>query len=257
MDNDQFDQFLMDTIKNFGESYIDVPDNMNEPVEFSKRFERKMRRIMRKSCRFSLSKIELPEFKLSDLKKLKIKPSEFKFPKIYIPRVKLTPKRIIVIAMSVSVAVSTMTSNVSAGPVLFDKFMVDYNLRFSIVTIEKDDNAPTDYLYDYKLNYIPEGFEYTSLGGYYNLRYQNEDKIFDFFVEPINMFRGYFWGYDIEPTIFNGYEAFTVNAESYEKGEDCKISLIWTDGEYVYGVVGDIDIDTAYKIADSVQKVER
>lgn len=60
MTDERFDNFLMKTVKNFGENYITFSDNTVAEHTFSKRFERKMGKLAREESSIYFPLVKTP-----------------------------------------------------------------------------------------------------------------------------------------------------------------------------------------------------
>lgn len=224
----EFDLLLEESIRAFGDQYIDIPDEAwTYSYEFSPKFEKKMQKLIRREQRF------------------------------YFPLVKTPVRRLVTIAVTVIVALSVLTMSVGALRSAFFQFLTEVFSTHTVVKSSEADGSPTDFRDVYEPAEIPDQFELIQKNDssvnipYLFLVYKKNDQYI--------IFRQWLKSrYDIainteqdkaEPIEINGFEGFMLNT-----GGNCVIT--WDNGDYILEIIADIGDDALISVAESVQKVE-
>lgn len=224
----EFDFLLKESIKAFGDQYIDIPaEAWTHKHEFSPKFEKKMRRLIRQEKRF------------------------------YFPLVKTPIRRLITIAVTVVTALSVMTMSVGAFRNAFFRFLTEVFGTHTTVASSEADSALTDFRDVYEPTDIPDGFELVQKSDpftetvYLSLYYRKGDRYIVFnqcikseYDADINTEQN-----DTEPIEINGFEGFILCI-----GEDSLVT--WDIGDYILEITSNIGKDALISLAKSVQKVE-
>lgn len=228
----EFEQFLQEAIEENGNSYVDVPQYA-VPHHFSKGFERKMKRMSRRSA------FTLPNLHGMPLRK----------------RVALMTMIIILLSM-MTITVAAYTGG----------FAWEHLETETIVNAAYDENAHTDIHTYYAPSYIPEPLVQSNTDAtaeetcVYQLEYhfeelQEDDSLFLYYRQYTKAEFNVSWNVseqnDVVPVQVNGCEGFLVVLcqEHYRW-------LCWDDGEYIFWIRTNIEQDALMKVAESVQKVE-
>lgn len=227
MTDKQFDVFLENTIKNFGEDYIDFSEETIIQHTFSKRFERKMARLIRQQKSF------------------------------YFPMIKTPMRRIVTIMVTAVIVLSTMVMSVSALREAFIRFITEiFDTHTKVQTIQ-DDTAPESFKDIYAITNIPDGFE---------IVFQNDDIteapaliteyrngqqriIFSQSIKSRYVVNVNTEGYEMTKVDINGNEGFIVDFAD-------DIYIVWDNGDYILEIDSNIGKDTLIDVAKSVQKAE-
>ena len=226
MTDEMFDKFVEKTIENFGDSYIDTSLLSYEPHEFSARFERKMRKLIKKQRRF------------------------------YFPLVK-TPLRLsfTVIAMVILMTVTTMMS-VGAVREAVLRFFSDIFGSTSTVHVTVDNQHPKFIEDAYEINYDLSSWTNDIEDNCEDYRYKhyvNDDKRITFYQYTQNMFEGSVINTedaDIKETEINGFPA------TYFLDNQGKYKIIWDNGKYIFTILANLPKEEVFEIAESVRKSE-
>lgn len=227
MTDKQFDVFLENTIKNFGEDYIDFSEETIIQHTFSKRFERKMARLIRQQKSF------------------------------YFPIIRTPIRRTVTIMITVIIILSTTVISVSALRESFIRFITEiFDTHTEVQTIQ-DDTAPESFEDIYVITNIPYGFEIVFQNDntegipYLVTNYQNGKK-YIFFSQCIKSqydVNVNTEGYKMERIDINGNEGFIVDmVDDYY--------IAWDNGDYILEIDSNIGKDILIDMANSVQKVE-
>ncbi len=232
MTDKQFDAFLENTIKNFGEDYIDFSEDEIIQHTFSRSFERKMARLIRHQKSF------------------------------YFPMIKTPVRRIVTVIITAAVILSTMVVSVSAVREAFINFFVNIFDTHTVVESVDDSSAPLDFTNKYEITADMSDFELVDFFEDISDReytYENENCTI-YFTQSI---KEYYHisvnteGYDIETIYIDGCEGFYVDMYN----QNSKI-IIWDNGDYVLSILVSCNIDYDFSknelidMANSVQKVE-
>lgn len=227
MTEKQFDIFLKNTIKNFGEDYIDFSEETTVQHTFSKKFERKMARLIRRQKSF------------------------------YYPAVKTPIRRAVTIAVTTAIVVSTMVMSVSALREAFINFITEiFNTHTDVQTIS-DNSAPESFEDIYAITNIPDGFEIVFQNDNITetpmliteYRNGNERIIFTQYIRSRYAASVNTEGYEMVRIEINGDEGFMVDM-------DGDIYIAWDNGDYVLEIESNIGKNSLIDVANSVQKVE-
>lgn len=227
MTDKQFDVFLENTIKNFGEDYIEFSEETIIQHTFSKRFERKMARLIRQQKSF------------------------------YFPMIKTPIRRTVTIMVTVIIILSTTVISVSALREAFVRFITEvFNTHTEVQTIQ-DDTAPESFEDIYVITSIPDGFEIVFQNDNITeapaliTEYRNGQKriIFSQCIKSRYDVNVNTEGYEMKRIDINGNEGFIVDmVDDYY--------IAWDNGDYILTISSNVGENALIDIADSVQKVE-
>ena len=227
MTDKQFDVFLENTIKNFGEDYIEFSEETIIQHTFSKRFERKMSRLIRQQKSF------------------------------YFPMIRTPIRRTVTIMVTVIIILSTTVISVSALREAFIRFITEIFDTHTEVQVISDDTAPESFEDIYAITNIPDGFEIIfrndNIDGTPVLmtEYRNGQQriIFSQYIKSRYDVNVNTEGYEMERIDINGNEGFIINmVDDYY--------IAWDNGDYIFEVVGNVGENTLIDVVNSVQKVE-
>lgn len=227
MTNKQFELFLEKTIKNFGEDYIDFSSEWNNPYIFSKNFERKMDKLIKREHQ------------------------------LYFPLIKTPVRCFISIMITIIIALSMMVISVSAIREAFVKFITKVFSTHTTVQTVPDNDLPTTFQDIYEISEIPSGFELTyksennegEIWLNYEYRNGNECIIFNQYLKPYFEISVNTEGYDMIPIMIDGFEGFIINMNEY-------YYIFWDNGDYAFTIEGNVSESALIAAAESVQKVE-
>lgn len=224
----EFDLLLEESIRAFGDQYIDIPDEAwTYSYEFSPKFEKKMQKLIRREQRF------------------------------YFPLVKTPVRRLVTIAVTVVIALSVLTMSVGALRSAFFQFLTEVFSTHTVVKSSETDGSPTDFRDVYEPTELPDQFELIQKNDsfvdipYLFLVYKKDDRYIVFqqwlkseYDTDINTEQNY-----ADPIEINGFEGFILNMD-----EDRLIT--WDNGDYILEITSNIGKDALIPVAESVQKVE-
>lgn len=230
MTESQFEELLKQSIKTYGGSYIEVPEEMWKPHTFSKRFERRMQRLIQREKSF------------------------------YFPLVRTPLRRVITILVTALVAISVMAMSVSAIRNAVIGFISDVFDTHTKVYVDSALQAPETLEELYEITELPEGFEleWMDITDSRNESVYTNGNSYIFFTQHTK------WNYtanyntendDMQQVTVNGNNGFII-----ERGDE--YNLIWDDGDYVFLIEVTLaesdllDKKAIESIANSVQKVE-
>lgn len=229
MTNKEFECLLKKSIKKYGGNYVDLSDHdePNEDHVFSRKFNSKMKKFIKKN------------------KKTKLR---FK---------KHPVRRVISIAVAFITIIATAVAGVaSASPQPFVAKKYDDHTELSVT---EDNSAPETFEDIYEITDIPEGFEviekveWTDPASMIETDYRKDD-VYIFFAQHI---RSSFQNFNID-TERDELEYIQINdcpGVMVDYGNECFIA--YDNGDYIIEVLVDMDKETAIKLAESVQKVEK
>lgn len=227
MTDKQFDIFLENTIKNFGENYIEFSEETIIQHTFSKRFERKMARLIRQQKSF------------------------------YFPMIRTPIRRTVTIMVTVIIILSTTVISVSALREAFIRFITEvFNTHTEVQTIQ-DDTAPKGFEDIYVITNIPDGFEIVFQNDNIEetpvliTEYQNGQEyiIFSQYIKSCYDINVNTEGYEMERIDINGNEGFKIDMVD-------NFYITWDNGDYILIISGNIGEIALIDMAYSVQKVE-
>lgn len=227
MTDKQFDTFLENTIKNYGEDYIDFSEETIIQHTFSKKFERKMARLIRRQKSF------------------------------YFPMIRTPLRRTVTIMVTVIIILSTTVISVSALREAFIRFITEiFDTHTEVQTIQ-DDTAPESFEDIYVITNIPDGFEIVFQNNNIDetpvliTEYQNEQEyiIFSQYIKSRYDVNVNTEGYDMERMDINYNEGFKINMID-------NLYIAWDNGDYIFEIVGNVGESVLIDMANSVQKVE-
>lgn len=223
----QFDVFLENTIKNFGEDYIDFSEETIIQHTFSKRFERKMARLIRQQKSF------------------------------YFPMIRTPIRRTVTIMVTVIIILSTTVISVSALREAFIRFITEiFDTHTEVQTIQ-DDTAPGSFEDIYAITNIPDGFEVVFKNDNITeapaliTEYRNSQQyiIFSQYIKPRYDVNVNTEGYEMVRIDVNGNEGFMIDmVDNYY--------IAWDNGDYIFEIDSNISKDILINMAKSVQKIE-
>lgn len=227
MTDRQFDVFLENTIKNFGEDYIEFSEETIIPHTFSKRFERKMARLIRQQKSF------------------------------YFPMIRTPIRRTVTIMVTVIIILSTTVISVSALREAFIRFITEIFDTHTEVQAIQDDTAPESFEDIYVITNIPDGFEIVFQNDNIEetpvlmTEYRNGQKriIVNQWIKSQYDVNVNTEGFEMVRIDINGNEGFIVDM-------DDDYYIAWDDGDYILEIIGNIGENALIDIAKSVQKVE-
>lgn len=230
MTENQFEELLKRSIKTYGAGYIEIPEEMWKPHTFSKKFERRMQRLIRREQSF------------------------------YFPLVRTPLRRVITILVTALVALTVMAMSVSAIRNAVIGFISDVFDTHTEVWVDSDEQAPETLEELYEITEIPEGFQlaYADVTDNMNESIYVNGKNYFYFRQYTK------WSYivnqdtendDMQQITVNGCKGFLID---YKNG----YCLTWDEGEYVFVievVLSEKDIlnkESVELMANSVRKVE-
>lgn len=223
MTEPQFEEFLSKSIKNFGDEYIELDEDLYEPHEFSPEFERKMEKLFRPK-----KHIRFPLFR--------------------------TRRRRIASVVTATVVLSS-AAVMSVGAVrgrLFG-FKMKKAATNTFVTAEPDGIKTEGFDKVYEITELPEGFVLTD-----SFVSPNKTKITKVFHNGDEYIRFEQWNknayqnyanteqYNFEIVNIDGTEVYLV----YTSESDYVIT--WEKNNYILSVMSNIDIFKIYSIIDSI-----
>lgn len=227
MTDKQFDVFLENTIKNFGEDYIDFSEETIIQHTFSKKFERKMARLIRQQKSF------------------------------YFPMIRTPIRRTVTITVTVIIILSTTVISVSALREAFIRFITEiFDTHTEVQTIQ-DNTAPESFEDIYAITNIPDGFEIvfqndnTEGTPVLITEYRNGQNriIFSQYIKSCYDINVNTEGYEMVRIDVNGNEGFMIDMID-------DIYIAWDNGDYILEIDSNIGKDTLIDVAKSVQKAE-
>lgn len=207
------------------ENMYNIPDEYYSPHKFSKRFERRMKRLQRYANR-------PPVFNV-----------------IY-----TVAKRVAIIFLAVAIASFTTIMSVEALRIKFLKFVEQKFKEYSAIFYEPD--YPTESLNHgtfvaYVPSYIPTGFEliHSAFVNGVTLQYENSTEDFITYrqrwIDEVNM------QINTEGTELIEIVVDQRNVKYYENNGI--FTVFWDDDEYFYYISTNIDRKTAIKVAENVE----
>ncbi len=219
------DQLLRDALLLLEEEQADsFPASFYEPHAFSRRFERRMGRALRKARQ--------PQ-----------------------PAGRIWMNKRVAAILAVLLALFAALMGASAWRMEFFRFVEEKFEEYSIMFYDplrgEAKSAEVSHFLVYRPTYIPEGFELTKefSNERVQLRYDNSnDKYISFTQFPLGNtdLRANTEGIEVKPLKFQGYDAFYYqNLGDY--------SLMWDDGNYSFTVSSNTDWETVLRVAESVQ----
>lgn len=227
MTEQQFEQALKNSIKCFGENYLDISEEECAPHVFSEQFEKKMKRLIRreKHC--------------------------------YYPLIKTTGRQLATAAVMAMILISTAVMSVEAWRNAFKNFLTEMFTTHTVVWTVPSEGAPTSFEDIYAISEVPEGFEITyqddiTASIYLATEYYDTENRFVIFRQwliseydvAVNT-----EGHDMVPITINECEGFLVNTGD-------SVYIAWNNGDYIFELIGMVSEDALIEIAKSVQKVE-
>lgn len=220
MTNEQFDIFLENSIANFGDDYVELPDTPMLQHTFSKKFERKMARLIRRQKSF------------------------------YFPMLKTPLRRTVTIIVTAVIVLSTMVMSVGAIRTAFLNFIAETFDTHTDVRSVYDPDAPLDFRDKYAMTADLSDFELTEHTiDIFNNNYIYENEhcyiIFDQSIKEYYNVAVNTEGFEMETVYVNGFEGYYIDmAGLYAK------MIAWDNGDYVF------TIDAIYDENYDVSKAE-
>lgn len=233
MTDSQFEDLLREALENCTDDYIEVKEEWYQPFEYSWRFKRKMRRLMRQSFAWD------------------------------IPKIKLTPKRFVVFTVMISLLTAAVF-NSSAKSRNINGFFIEEYVDHTIFTLPGATGKTSieeKYEITYDLSDFEEGPIEQDLHSVDRFFEKNgEDKIeYIYYSQFLIMdMRNYDWSaenLEIEPLKINGF-----NAIYWERDRSIEMirHVIWYNNDYVFSIfVSNIEKDELIAIAESVKPINK
>ena len=227
MTDKQFDVFLENTIKNFGEDYIEFSEETIIQHTFSKRFERKMARLIRQQKSF------------------------------YFPMIRTPIRRTVTIMVTVIIILSTTVISVSALREAFIRFITEiFDTHTEVQTIQ-DNTAPECFEDIYVITNIPDGFEIVFQNDNIEetpvliteYRSGQQRIIFSQSIKSRYIVNVNTEGYEMTRVDINGNEGFIVDFAD-------DIYIVWDNRDYILEIDSNIGKDALIDVVKSVKKAE-
>lgn len=227
MTDKQFDIFLENTIKNFGEDYIDFSEETIIQHTFSKKFERKMARLIRQQKSF------------------------------YFPMIRTPIRRTVTIMVTVIIILSATVISVSALREAFVRFITEIFDTYTEVQTIQDDTAPESFEDIYVITNIPDGFEIVFQNDNITeapaliTEYRNSQQriIFSQYIKSRYNVNVNTEGYEMVRIDINDNEGFMIDmVDDYY--------IAWDNGDYIFEIDSNVGKDILTDMVNSVQKVE-
>lgn len=220
----QFDEILRNSVKKYGENYIDLTDDMLLPHVFSKSSERKNKKLFRRSPYYS--------------------PSLFT----------VLRKKRLATAFTIIILLSATAVSTGAISKIFGNFLTDAHEKYTTVQMNKTDFPPNSFEKIYEISYIPEGFELvdkTESDTFRDCKFKNNDNFFHFvqwlhseYNVDVNT-----EGHEMSEIIINGYNGIEVKMDDY-------IYIAMDYENYILEIRGFFNEEEAVKIAESIYIAE-
>lgn len=252
MTNSRFDSLLSESILEYGETYIEIPEEMWAPHKFSRSFERRMRRLIRRQRRKEAKEAAAAARASGRASFAKSGKFWWRMP---------MGRRVAIFAL-ILIGMSFMVTNAGASQNFIPGYIIDDLPKFSYVSVDPDTFAPdaSDRLDEfYELTWVPSGYVLTEVNRsefWNSMTYENEDGSFiDFDQNAVVNYRaGLNTEFaDMEYIRINDCDGFTI----VDRGD---ANIVWHDGKNIFDVTfisGDqIDRTGVALLAKSVQKVE-
>lgn len=232
MTNEQFDIFLENSIANFGEELVELPDMPTVQHTFSRKFERKMARLIRRQKSF------------------------------YFPMLKTPLRRTVTIIITAVIVLSTMVMSVGAIRTAFLNFITETFDTHTDVRSVYDPDAPLDFRDIYAMTVDMSDFELTEHTiDIFNNRYVYEREHCQiYFTQTIKEYYNIAVnteGFEMETVYVNGFEGYYIDMDRlYAK------MLAWDNGDYVFTIDAIFDEnysvskDEMFAMAESVKIAE-
>ncbi len=224
----EFERYITSVIKEYGANYIDEKLIDNTPHKFSAEFERKMNILMGKSSK----------------------------------KIKITPKKFIIVVTAALLAVFIMAMSVSAVREAFIKFLMNIFDTHTVVQAVDDVSAPLDFNDKYEITEDMSDYELTNFSeDVFSREYIYEsDNCTVYFTQYIKEYYDIAINtedYNMETIYVNGCEGYYVNMYN----QDGQI-ISWDNGDYVMSILVSCDNEQVIgknkliDMANSVQKIE-
>lgn len=227
MTEHEFDMLLKQAITEHINEYIPETEIDDTPHKFSKRFERKMNKLMGK-----------PTFSNH-----------------------LSPKKIFLYVTVVVVATIIITSCVPAIREAFFSFITNVFATHTEVDSISDDNDPLDFTDKYEItvdisNYNLENFSEDVFAREY--RYKNDDckLIYNQYIKKYYKAYENTEGYNMEKIFINGFEGYYIDMNEINTKK-----IVWDNGDYIFSIllkydVSGMDKTELIELAGTVHKIE-
>lgn len=255
MTNSRFDSLLSEAILEYGETYIEIPEEMWAPHKFSRSFERRMRRLIRRQRRKEAKEAAAAARASGRASFAKSGKFWWRMP---------MGRRVAIFAL-ILIGMSFMVTNAGASQNFIPGYIIDDLPKFSYVSVDPDTFAPdaSDRLDEfYELTWVPSGYVLTEMerSEFWDtniMTYENEDGSFIHFSQSavVNYRAGLNTEFaDMEYIRINDCDGFTIE----DRGDAV---IVWNDGKYVFKInflssSRRIDKTGVALLAKSVQKVE-
>lgn len=254
MTNSRFDSLLSETILEYGETYIEIPEEMWAPHKFSRSFERRMRRLIRRQRRKEAKEAAAAARALGRASFAKSGKFWWRMP---------MGRRVAIFAL-ILIGMSFMVTNTGASQNFIPGYIVEDLSQVTYVSVDPDTFAPdaSELVQElYGLTWVPEGYvlkeKYQSETGNMML-YEKEDGSYIYYDQSsvIRSRPGYSTDFaDMEMITINGCTGFTIQNEPHGG------IIAWNDGKYMFNITfcstnGQVDLTGLCLLAKSVQKVE-
>ena len=232
MTNEQFDIFLENSIANFGDDYVELPDMPIVQHTFSKKFERKMARLIRRQKSF------------------------------YFPMLKTPLRRTVTIIVTAVIVLSTMVMSVGAIRTAFLNFITETFDTHTDVQSVYDPDAPLDFRDKYEITADLSDFELTdhTIDIFTNSYIYENEHCYIFYNQSIKEYYNVAVnteGFEMETVYVNGFEGYYIDMDGlYAK------MIAWDNGDYILSIT--VTYDENYDVskaemlamAESVKIVE-
>ncbi len=231
MTEKQFDQMLASVILEFDDDDFAIPAGCFVPHVFSRRFERKMKKLLR-----TVEHSQQPKRRIS-------------------------LRRAVTVAIVAAAFLSAAALTTGAMDNLFQYFLPEVFTTHSIVRSSNDMFAPTSFEEQYVPVYVAQGFGLTRRP----LVIENRG-VLSYTYEPCDgegreiSFCQYLKAdyapnlntenHELEKITVQGYEGFKLVIREH-------VYIAWDNGDYILEIDGFISENELMKMAESVQKVEK
>lgn len=228
MTDSQFEKYLEKSIKKYGDDYITITDDLLIPHNFSRKFNRRMFRLLHSNSTFTAHLLRLP------------------------------PRRRAAVLFTLIILLSTMAVSVSALRNAFGNFYTFIFDTHTRVNVAGNEASPERFEDIYDITCIPDGYELTYQDENYDgapwliRQYKNDGKriIFTQYLHSYYDVNVNTEGYEMKSININGYEGFIVDM-------DDMTYIAWDTNDYILELLADLSESQLISIAESVQKVEQ
>lgn len=222
MNDIEFDAFLESVIKEKGREYIEYTEELDKPHVFSRSFEWKMNRMIKKQNRYS-----------------------------FYPTTRLPLRKTVLIAVIMILMMTIMVVTVSAFREAIWSFIMSIFDTHTHVTVEADENAPEEILKIYEIKELPVGYYLEELNDLvYTIKtvYSNgKDRL----TLRQSVKKEYKANVNTEnnealPVYVGDYAGFSIEYEGFS-------FLEWETEDYVFSLTGSFGKDELITIAETIQ----